>query len=859
MSSRGSRVRVKVIALLALLVALWAFAATVTLRDGLNLLWVSTIESVGTQTGELLSTLQAERRASLVYLSDRGSAQSESLSSLRSRTDEARRVFQASVTNGDVRAAASDALESRFDEALSKLDTLAETRDAIDTRSAGRTEALAAYTGLIDAGFRIYGSMANLDDQELAKQSRTLVSMSQVREVLSQEDALLSGALAAREFSDTDRFHFNQLVGARRYLYAQTSAELPPTDANRYNEFTTGDLYTRLQNMEDRVIRSSRGDPVPFGASQWSSTVSTASQELRELERTAATDLVERATPAAVWVIVRLALAGGLGLLAVVASIVMAVKTARSLGQQLAKLRNAAWELASQRLPSVVDRLRRGEAVDVDTEAPPLRFGGNEFGQVGRAFNAVQQTAIQAAVDQAELRRGVRDVFLSLARRTQVLVHRQLNLLDAMERRESEPEVLDDLFRIDHLATRMRRHAENLIVLSGAAPGRAWRNPVPLVDIVRGAVAEVEDYVRVKLLPIGPAKLAGPAVGDTIHLLAELIENATSFSPPETVVQVGGQPVANGYAVEIEDRGLGMADEDLAAANEQIRNPPEFNLSRTARLGLYVVAQLAERHGVQVQLRGSPYGGTTAIVLIPRELVTTDDDEGGQQGGQRSLPGPGMPAIAAKNGSAGALGRGELRELAEFTDLSGTDLRGGTVAGLTAPMAGPVIRTLPAPRPPQSSGRHASPSGSSGSPALAGPPKREGAGPSLERRTDLTNHRPSPSASTAGSGASGSGDAPELPQRVRQSHLAAPLRDTAPSGAPGGDGGPGTGGPAVRPPEEVRRMMSSYQQGTTQGRRDAERTTPPRPGPVAGPGGPAPDGEVVPPPRSIDPHDELPS
>ena len=212
-------------------------------------------------------------------------------------------------------------------------------------------------------------------------------------------------------------------------------------------------------------------------------------------------------------VIVRLVLAAGLGLLAVIASIVVSITTARALLRQLERLRQAAWQLADERLPRVVERLGRGEEVDVAAEAPPLEFGNDEIGQVGKAFNAVQETAMRTAVEQAELRRSVREVFLSLARRTQALVHRQLTLLDAMERREHDAEELEDLFRVDHLATRMRRNAENLIVLSGSTPGRAWRRNVPMVDVVRGAVAEVEDYTRVNVLPLGAGRRwpAGPS------------------------------------------------------------------------------------------------------------------------------------------------------------------------------------------------------------------------------------------------------------------------------------------------------------------------------------------------------------
>ena len=288
------------------------------------------------------------------------------------------------------------------------------------------------------------------------------------------------------------------------------------------------------------------------------------------------------------------------------------------------------------------------------TEAPPLDFGRDEIGQVGEAFNQVQETAIRVAVEQAELRRSVRDVFLSLARRSQALLHRQLGLLDTMERRATDSEQLAELFRVDHLATRMRRNAENLIVLSGATAGRAWRKPVPMVDVLRGALAEVEDYTRVTVLPVGSASLLGRAVGDVIHLLAELIENAVSFSPPQTVVRVGGSVVGYGFAIEIEDRGLGMSPEELATANEQLRNPPEFRLTTTARLGLYVVGKLAERHGIRVRLTESPYGGTTAIVLLPGTLMAGEgDEEGGrpdpsQLDGYRPAQLAGRPTPAAE-------------------------------------------------------------------------------------------------------------------------------------------------------------------------------------------------------------------
>ena len=242
----------------------------------------------------------------------------------------------------------------------------------------------------------------------------------------------------------------------------------------------------------------------------------------------------------------------------------------------------------------------------------------------GRSYEAlgtVHRAALRAAIERAELASGISGVFVNLARRSQVLVHRQLSLLDSMERRADDPNELSDLFRLDHLTTRMRRHAESLIILSGAAPGRAWRMPVSLTNVVRAAVSEVEDYARVEVRQLPDAAVIGTAVADLTHLLAEVVENAAQFSPPHTKVRVTGEPVGNGYALEIEDRGLGMGRETLAEANRRIEQSEALDLFDSDRLGLFVVSRLAARHGIKVHLRTSPYGGTTAVVLLPTALL----------------------------------------------------------------------------------------------------------------------------------------------------------------------------------------------------------------------------------------------
>jgi len=309
------------------------------------------------------------------------------------------------------------------------------------------------------------------------------------------------------------------------------------------------------------------------------------------------------------------------GLLAIITSFVISVRIGRGLVVELVSLRDSALDIARRSLPEAMRKLRAGEELDVEAEAPPGRPTEDEAGQVAEALGTVHRAALRAAAERAELASGISGVFVNLARRSQVLVHRQLNLLDSMERRSDDPNELGDLFRLDHLTTRMRRHAESLIILSGAAPGRAWRMPVPLTNVVRAAVSEIEDYARVEVRQFPVASVVGAAVADLTHLLAELIENAAQFSPPHTRVHVTGEPVGNGYVIEVEDRGLGMGTQTLAEANRRIEQSEALDLFDSDRLGLFVVSRLAARQGIKVHLRTSPYGGTTAVVLLPTALL----------------------------------------------------------------------------------------------------------------------------------------------------------------------------------------------------------------------------------------------
>ncbi|MBQ1014162.1 sensor histidine kinase, partial [Micromonospora sp. M51] len=649
MRSRGTSIRTKVVALLLSLVALWMFAAWVTLRDGFNLLGVQVINSkVYAPTEPLLQELQLERRLTQAYLSNPEAAQRTALEAEQRKSAGLAADFADSVRDWQVDIAGSSALDTQLGLTIAQVNALEQTRAEVLDRKIDRVAAAEAYTSAIESIFQIYDVTGSLDDKQIAGEAAALIQLNRMKELISQEDALLSGLFGNGRMSGPEYARYVSLVAAERFLGDEVRTRLADADERRFRQLVSGEAFTRLRAVQDSIIREGRpSTQLPIGAEQWRGTVEPALTEVNDAVTAGGEGIVDRATGVAVMVVVRLVLATGLGLLAVIASVVISITTARNLLRQLDRLREAAWQLADERLPRVVERLGRGEEVDVATEAPPLEFGTDEIGQVGKAFNAVQETALRTAVEQADLRRNVREVFLSLARRTQALVHRQLTLLDAMERREHDAEELEDLFRVDHLATRMRRNAENLIVLSGSTPGRAWRRNVPMVDVVRGAVAEVEDYTRVNVLPLGPVSLAGRAVGDGIHLLAELIENGLSFSPPHTTVEVRGQLVSNGFALEIEDRGLGMSEEDLAAANHRIVDQSELNLANAARLGLYVVSRLTERHGVRVRLKESAYGGTTAVVLIPLELVTEADASPEDSGSFRpgsAIPMPSTPA-----------------------------------------------------------------------------------------------------------------------------------------------------------------------------------------------------------------------
>ncbi|MEU8262415.1 nitrate- and nitrite sensing domain-containing protein [Micromonospora sp. NPDC048999] len=626
MNTRDWPIRAKLTALVigpvTALLALWIFATSLTFGPALNLLAARTLlYDLGRPGEAVVAELQRERRLSVVQLA--GDATLPALAEQRTRTDQAVAELRRRVDGPDLRDAADDLLNARLDQLLSALDALPAGRGFIDARKVDRAGAMGLYSGMVNSAFQAFSAMAALPDNQLNREALALTALGRSRELLGQTDALLAGALVAGRYAEGEHVQLVRTVDNQRFLMETAVADLPDAARAEHRRFIEGEAYVRLHALQDALIRS-RDLPVDLDVRAWESSQAAVWQELRDFELRGADDLAERSVPMAVGILVRLGAAGVLGLLAIVFCLLVALRVGRSLVRRLTGVRTAALDMAEHRLPDVVARLRRGEDVDVAREAPELDHGSDEIGQVARAFNDVRRTAVQAAVDEVTLRRGLNEVFLNIARRSQGLVHRQLALLDRLERRTEDPDELAGLFQVDHLATRLRRHAEDLVILAGAAPGRGWRSPVAAVDVVRGAISEVESYDRVDVGQIQPAGVLGRAVGDVIHLLAELIENATAFSPPGTRVDVTGRSVPGGYAIEITDHGLGMSPQTLADANRQLSRAPEFDPTESARLGLFVVARLAARHGVRVELRLATPAGTTATVLLPADLVTEE-------------------------------------------------------------------------------------------------------------------------------------------------------------------------------------------------------------------------------------------
>ncbi|MFF0311007.1 nitrate- and nitrite sensing domain-containing protein [Streptosporangium sp. NPDC004379] len=702
-SSRS--IRFKISALLAIpltsLVALWGFAATVTVGDSVSMLEADDLyDAVIAPANELSYAVEREHMLSAEYLAVRSEDARTALAAQRAVTDGERSRLRDGARRGLGFADLGTTSKARFADLTAAVDALDAVRAKVDGGRIGSIELAGEFGPVPEAFYRFIDIAAVADDHALSRQMRGVNTVGYSLAFFCHERALAAGALATgRRLTPAELRLFGQFATKRAFLMEEGMSQL---DAGMRAPFAglvpSSQPVRALTEMEGRLMSGG-----VVAEADWRAATDRLETAYQKGLSAAGRGLIDRATPAALSTFAKAGTAGALGLVAVIASLLVSYRIGRNLTRELAGVRRAAADLAEVRLPRVMERLRRGEPVDVAAEAPPLEPLGSttEVHDVAAAFDSVQHRAVDAAVEQARLREAVAQSFRSLARRSQSLLQRQLKLLDGMQKQAEDPEALENLFRLDHLTTRMRRHAEGLVILSGGAAGRKWRSPVLIEDMLRGAAAQVEDYARVRIYPMLGATLAGDAVADMMHLFAEIIENATAFSPPGGEVSIRGECAGHrGFTVEVEDRGLGMTSEKRAAVNERLASPPEFDPAETDRLGFAVVGMLAARYGAKVTVRPSPYGGTGVVVLIPGSLLGEPHTEGQPP---REIPEAGIgdepaeavrPAGTAGPGTAAGVTQSGKAGFAGTVRLAGTGEPSGPTGIVPSPEAAP--RTPPA-------------------------------------------------------------------------------------------------------------------------------------------------------------------
>ena len=449
----------------------------------------------------------------------------------------------------------------------------------------------------------------------------------------SPQPALTPSALQdldqATEQQQADTNAFDQAATVAEQQELNNTVAGPQVDEAKSAEklaVATADANQPLQIGDPQTCAAEHQGP----AACWLGTQTQQIQQMRQVSNGLAGDITAQANSLeanALRTAVEVAVAT-LFLLLVVLLITTFV--ARSMIRPLRKLRADALEVAGSKLPDMVRRLSESEGGDASAEIEPIGVTStDEIGEVARAFDQVHREAVRLAADEAMLRGNLNAMFVNLSRRSQSLIERQLSLIDNLEQTEQDADRLSSLFRLDHMATRMRRNSENLLVLAGhEAASRRWSQPVPLVDVLRAAISEIEQYERVVLNVQPGIQVIGQAVNDIVHLVAEIVENATTFSPEDTQVYVTGQPLTSGgVLLDITDNGVGISEQEMAHANWRLDNPPVVDVAVSRRMGLFVVGRLAARHGVRVRLRHAQSGGLTALIWLPESVAAPESGQ----------------------------------------------------------------------------------------------------------------------------------------------------------------------------------------------------------------------------------------
>ncbi|WP_427919346.1 nitrate- and nitrite sensing domain-containing protein [Streptomyces sp. cg40] len=615
------------------LAAMWGVTTTQMFTEGLRLRSQTELSmSTGAMGTEAALALQQERSLSAAWLASPHGSRA-ALDAQRVKTDKA--VARLVGQSGAIKKAPAR-IRDRMYSVVASVDSLEYYRDQVDKPSdITAQQVLDQYTSIINDQMQAFQALSQVDDGDLTSQAGPLITLERGAEMVSVEDAQLTLNWPSGHLDDKTWEAFAEQVHARRWLVEnQIVGMFTGSAKDQVERVLLSPQWKTLESVENKVLAAGTTSGGPDGRvtlpnlqKEWNSALTEVGDQYTVMIRQQTAGLLDRSSDKAHSLLVTAASLSAGGLAALLLCVGMSWRITRSLSRRLRGLKMATLGLAEDRLPDVVARLNRGEKIDVESATPPLDYGGDELGQVAQAFNTAQRTAVHTAIELADTRRGFQKVILGIARQSQNLVNLQLTKLDQLERRHDDPEVLRGLYELDSTASQLRRYEENLVVISGEQPRRSWTEPVALIDILRSAVGEVAEYQRVEVHTEEEVCLAPPAVADVIHLLAELIDNATVYSPAPSPVGVRAAMVAKGLVIEVEDRGLGMSEEDYASLNQQLAIPPQFDVVALAddlRLGMFVIARLATRHGIAVTLRSSPYGGTTAIVLIPHEIVVPE-------------------------------------------------------------------------------------------------------------------------------------------------------------------------------------------------------------------------------------------
>jgi signal transduction histidine kinase len=666
---RNWRVSVRLVALIVIpttvAAVLVGLRVSSSLADATHFQHTEQLATLGDDMSALTQQLELERDTMAVYNASKHASDGQEVTQAENSVDAATRVVRAAAAS--VNSSYGSAVFSGVQDMLNRLDKLQDLRTVAATTKLPVNDAIDKYTQFIS-------DLLNIDDligqgssnAELSQNARSLAALARAKAYSSQERALLGAALVTGQFTQSGFQEFQSVRAQRDSELATFQASATPAQIQGYNDTVAGPGVDQAESIRAEAItfasksadQSVRAVPADDAAA-WFPDMTFRADRMRVVEDRLVKSVVNQATDLKNSAQRSALITAGLLLLVLLLVLGATIMVARSLVRPLRRLRAGALDVAGNRLPGLVRRLREPNFVESDFTVEPIDVDTtDEIGEVARAFDEVHREAVRLASNEALLRGNVNAMFVNLSRRSQSLIERQIRLIDNLEQSEQDSERLDSLFKLDHLATRMRRNCENLLVLGGQEQTRRWNNPVPLVDIVRASLSEVEQYERIGLRIQGDVSVVGNAVNDLVHLVAELVENATTFSPEHTKVAVSGHLLAGGGAMlQISDNGLGMSPEELEDANWRLANPPTVDVSVSRRMGLFVVGRLAQRHGVRVELRSALSGGLTTFILLPAQLIMHGDPNAAPPRGIEEQLADGMAGIG--HGGDNAFSPGE--------------------------------------------------------------------------------------------------------------------------------------------------------------------------------------------------------